>query len=271
MFYLIPEVIQVETNNESFELDNVIRKDHVVSYLKSKVNRAKWERIIFSGVIIILVFVIMFFASQFKAQKIQSKKNSMKLYNIGRKIEEKNRRDKAIAMVSDVALECNSNLDEDELGKVAELLYDVGELRYKIPVEHWLVLITTESFWKPNDVSHKGAVGFMQVMPPTGEMVAEILDIPYHGSKTLKDYTSNVRLGMYYLYKLKSYYVEPEYYFSAYFWGPTTIGSFYHTDEDGKLIKEKLAGKYRKYFYNDICVRGKRVVEKLIDRKILIQ
>jgi soluble lytic murein transglycosylase len=61
-----------------------------------------------------------------------------------------------------------------------------------------LAMIYVESKFDPIAVSKKGAIGLMQVMPQTGEFIAEKLGIPFNGDKSLFDPVINVRLGIYY-------------------------------------------------------------------------
>jgi len=72
-------------------------------------------------------------------------------------------------------------------------------------------------------VSHVGAMGLMQLMPPTGEALARRLAIPWQGPDTLFDPQVNVRLGVAYLRELTDRYDNVPTALAAYNWGPGRI------------------------------------------------
>lgn len=61
----------------------------------------------------------------------------------------------------------------------------------------------TESNFKTNAVSPRGAVGLMQIMPDTAASVARKLRIPYAGRRSLYHPPTNLRIGQAYLHKLR--------------------------------------------------------------------
>jgi soluble lytic murein transglycosylase len=64
-------------------------------------------------------------------------------------------------------------------------------------------LIRRESSFRPNAVSAQGARGLMQIMPDTGEWVAQQMNIPYSPEKLfIPDY--NMQLGCWYLALLRA-------------------------------------------------------------------
>jgi soluble lytic murein transglycosylase len=74
-------------------------------------------------------------------------------------------------------------------------------------------------------VSGKGAIGLMQVMPSTGEYLAEKLGISISGKKELHDPFLNVRLGIYYLSLLEDRFDNTEDALFAYYYGPSRFES----------------------------------------------
>lgn len=64
-----------------------------------------------------------------------------------------------------------------------------------------LELVKTESNYQPGAVSHHGAVGLCQVMPPTARSLSGELGIPYE-YELLRETEYNIILGTYYLSKL---------------------------------------------------------------------
>ena len=69
-----------------------------------------------------------------------------------------------------------------------------------------LAVIHAESSFRPNVVSHRGAVGLMQIMEPTGEWIAQMIDIPEYDASMLFDPEINIIIGSYFLNWLWQYY-----------------------------------------------------------------
>ena len=86
-----------------------------------------------------------------------------------------------------------------------------------------LAVIRTESGFFNRARSHAGALGLMQMMPNTGEMVAAELGIDWNGPETLFDPVVNIRLGVAYLSRLHTRFGSWQKALAAYNWGPTTI------------------------------------------------
>ncbi|MDR1701863.1 MAG: lytic transglycosylase domain-containing protein [Sporomusaceae bacterium] len=89
--------------------------------------------------------------------------------------------------------------------------FDYQPIIYECAAEHdlnpFLVagVIKVESSFDPDACSPKGALGLMQIMPDTGQWVAERLKTPVYleknttNSTILKDPETNIRLGTWYL------------------------------------------------------------------------
>jgi soluble lytic murein transglycosylase-like protein len=86
-----------------------------------------------------------------------------------------------------------------------------------------LAVIEVESRFDPYAVSHKGALGLMQVLPTTGAPIARRLGIPWRGPQTLFDPHANVRIGVAYLRELIDRYANVRAALAAYNWGPGEI------------------------------------------------
>lgn len=86
-----------------------------------------------------------------------------------------------------------------------------------------LAVMRTESGFYNWARSHAGALGLMQIMPSTGEMLARVLQIPWAGTQTLFDPVVNVRLGVAYLADLHGRYGSWPQALAAYNWGPAAI------------------------------------------------
>jgi hypothetical protein len=88
-----------------------------------------------------------------------------------------------------------------------------------------LSLIQVESAFRPNAVSPAGAVGLMQLMPATAQVVARRFAIRYPGERALRDPFLNLELGVAYLSHLRDKYQElsPYFHLAAYNIGPARL------------------------------------------------
>lgn len=64
-------------------------------------------------------------------------------------------------------------------------------------------VMKNESKFKPNAVSHMGAVGLMQIMPETGDWIAGQMGLKDYTGEKLYDPETNIRMGCWYLSELK--------------------------------------------------------------------
>ncbi len=87
-------------------------------------------------------------------------------------------------------------------------------------------LIITESSFNNWAVSHRGAVGLMQLLPGTGKAMARETKQPWRGTSTLHDPEVNIALGSYYLNKLKRRFGDLNLALEAYNHGPTRLDSY---------------------------------------------
>lgn len=72
-------------------------------------------------------------------------------------------------------------------------------------------LVFTESHFDTGAESHKGALGLMQIMPSTGDWVAEKLMWPNFSSLDLLDPEKNLMAGIWYIAYLKQLFNHNEY------------------------------------------------------------
>lgn len=85
-------------------------------------------------------------------------------------------------------------------------------------------IIREESTYDPAAVSQAGALGLMQVMPQTGQMVASRVDAEPFNRERLFDPPYNVRLGSWYLgYLAEKFDRKPVYAIAAYNAGPEAV------------------------------------------------
>ncbi len=120
--------------------------------------------------------------------------------------------------------ERRSGLSEAEIEQVAATIVRDAKMR-GIDPNLVIAVIHIESRGNTYALSPVGAMGMMQIMPPTGEELAAKLDIPWRGSQTLFDPLLNVRMGIAYLKQLESRYGSMATALAAYNWGPGRIDS----------------------------------------------
>jgi soluble lytic murein transglycosylase len=83
-----------------------------------------------------------------------------------------------------------------------------------------LAVMHTESGYYNFARSSVGALGLMQIMPATGEMLAREVGLPWTGPDMLFEPTLNLRLGTRYLAHLHARYGSWKRALAAYNWGP---------------------------------------------------
>jgi soluble lytic murein transglycosylase-like protein len=117
-----------------------------------------------------------------------------------------------------------SGLSKAEIARVAATIVSDAN-HHGIDPDLVMAVIHIESRGNTYALSPVGAMGLMQIMPPTGEELAARLDIPWHGPQTLFDPQTNVRMGIAYLKQLESRYRSMQTALAAYNWGPGRIDS----------------------------------------------
>ena len=113
-------------------------------------------------------------------------------------------------------------LSAPELLRLAQTIAEECE-RHDFEPALILAVIFVESGGRPSAVSHVGALGLMQIMPPTGAEVARKMGLPWNGPSTLLDPVVNVKLGVAYLRTLTDCYEDMSAALAAYNWGPGRI------------------------------------------------
>ncbi len=120
-----------------------------------------------------------------------------------------------------------------------------------------LGVIQTESQFKRTAKSHKGALGYMQIMPDTAMWLAKSKSIPYKDKKDLYTVDLNIKMGVLYLNDLMKETGSPKDALLAYNaglggfrkWGglssyPKSIAVHYHSwknFKDSRTVYEQLA------------------------------
>jgi soluble lytic murein transglycosylase len=116
----------------------------------------------------------------------------------------------------------HTGLSSAEIRELAEVVIEEAA-RYDLEPGLVLAVIQVESACYHRAVSPVGALGLMQILPSTGEELAEKQGIAWVGSETLFDPTINVKLGVAYLKQLSDRYAHVPTALAAYNWGPGRI------------------------------------------------
>jgi soluble lytic murein transglycosylase len=109
-----------------------------------------------------------------------------------------------------------------EVRRVAEALISEAN-RNRVEPALVLAVMHTESGYYNFARSSVGALGLMQIMPATGEMLAREAGIPWTGPEMLFEPALNLRLGTRYLATLHARYGDWKGALAAYNWGPGAI------------------------------------------------
>lgn len=112
--------------------------------------------------------------------------------------------------------------------------------RYDLDPYRVAAVIRTESGFDPEAVSGAGAMGLMQIMPETGEWIADKLDMENFQLNTLFDPAVNIEIGCWYLDFLADRFDDPELIAAAYNAGHGRVAQWLGDDTvsaDGEHIE----------------------------------
>lgn len=115
-----------------------------------------------------------------------------------------------------------SGLTPSEAEELAQVIIEESA-RHKFEPALVMAVIHVESSGRILAISPVGALGLMQIMPPTGRELAARHGIPWNGPDTLLDPVINVKLGVAYLRRLTDRYQDVTVALAAYNWGPGRI------------------------------------------------
>ncbi|MBN1881855.1 MAG: lytic transglycosylase domain-containing protein [Deltaproteobacteria bacterium] len=139
-----------------------------------------------------------------------------------------------------------TGLTSEEEWELASLIYFESQ-KYGYDPEFILALIQIESAFNSSAVSVVGARGLMQIMPATGREIAGEFGIPWEGTDTLENPSINVRMGMYYLFKMLLKYEDLRLALVAYNCGPGAVDGMLHRGAmPPSDYVEKVMGTYER-------------------------
>ncbi len=142
------------------------------------------------------------------------------------RIQEENRVLRERQRILDTIEEFNPELSQQEKTSLGQVIYEESE-RYGYDPLVLMAMIMTESSFRPDVRSHKGARGLMQILPSLGRELSQEVEkthgIEIISAKDLLDPEVNVKVGSYYLFKLILRFQDLKTAIRAYNEGPTDI------------------------------------------------
>lgn len=134
-----------------------------------------------------------------------------------------------------------ATLSTYEISDLSHFLLRKSE-QYQISPVLVLSLIDVESNYRKAAISHRGAVGMMQLMPETAQQMAKISGLEWNGPSVLQDPKANIEYGLQYLVFLKQRFSEPEHILTAYNMGPYAVRKKL---ESGEALPRKYYDRVR--------------------------
>ncbi len=150
-----------------------------------------------------------------------------------------------ISKIHEVLSRFHSGLSPWDEESLAEHIYHES-LRNGYDPELIVSVIMTESSFYKWARSHKGAIGMMQLLPVTGNELAQINRIPLSSSDALFDPHLNIMLGTQYLALLHKRFGDLGLALAAYNHGPNRVEGFLVRGEDlPTAYMRKVLGRYK--------------------------
>lgn len=141
-----------------------------------------------------------------------------------------------------------NDLDHIAAWTIAKTIQEESK-KYSLDPMLVLAVIKVESSFQHLAVSPVGARGLMQIRPFVANAIAPEVDLtPWHGIKSLDDPVLNIKIGVFYLSRLKKRFRDMKLALTAYNWGPTKIG--YRLKRRGPVplgYARKVLSAYRFY------------------------
>jgi soluble lytic murein transglycosylase len=182
--------------------------------------------IIVGGFLILNLIYLKSISSAVEKVSIETKIQSEKFKELESQLQEEKERLAFAAHVVDI-----KNILEryrPNTGNVSymDFAYIIAKESFEKGLDPFLVLavIKTESSFREYVVSHKGAIGLMQILPNTGQYVSDMQEnINLKSASQLFDPKTNVRIGISYLSYLVNKFNNQKYALIAYNMGPTNV------------------------------------------------
>jgi soluble lytic murein transglycosylase len=136
-------------------------------------------------------------------------------------IEEAEKSD-AVSRIADYIRDENVELQEEEVISISDAVYSES-MRCNVDYRLILALIKTESNFKQDAISNRGARGLLQVKPSFAKNIAEKAGIGWRGKETLDQPEENIKIGVQILSQLIEDFQSIDMALHAYHVGPTKL------------------------------------------------
>lgn len=155
--------------------------------------------------------------------------------------------DRARIAVINHVIDGFAGVSEAEKRRIGEALF-VEARRHGLDPLLLLAVASHESSFRKTAVSYAGARGIMQVMPATARAVASEMGVPYPGDHVLFDPEFSVKLGAYYLAKMRHHEPRLDMALTAYNMGLGRLREIRATRElNDSVYSRKVMDYYRGY------------------------
>jgi len=157
------------------------------------------------------------------------------------KIEEMEEKLKILEIIEDFEV----GMAPSQIGNLTNVIYAQGE-KYGYDPLLLLALIDVESSFRREVVSHKGAMGLMQLKPSVGSDVANRRGIDWYNKSMLYNPDYNIELGSLYLFELILKFGDVKDAITAYNLGETRLRKMRRTDvEPPQMYLGRVLKKYK--------------------------
>lgn len=172
------------------------------------------------------------------------------------------------ARIHEILSKFQTGLTVDDQERLAKLIYEES-LRYGYDPELIVSVILTESSFYQRAYSRKGAVGLMQLLPPTGRALAKSNRISLNGTEALYDPHLNIKLGTQYLALLHQRFGDLGLALVAYNHGPTRVAEM--MDRGERLptrYTQKVLHRYKQLLHQkpDNPIQSSKAVTSATER-----
>ncbi len=138
-----------------------------------------------------------------------------------------------------------TGLNPVQLRQTAGVIHQQGK-KFGYDPMFLVAVIMTESAGYNWAVSNVGARGLMQLMPFTAKEIASETELQWEGKKTLYDPLLNIKMGTYYLDKMKSKFGSMQLALEAYNQGPNRLDKMLNRGYLPTRYSSKVFGAYEK-------------------------
>jgi soluble lytic murein transglycosylase len=128
----------------------------------------------------------------------------------------------AVSRIADYIRDENVELQEEEVVSISDMVYDES-MRNNVDYRLVLALIKTESNFRQDAVSERGARGLLQIRPGVAKDIAEKAGIGWRGKETLDQPEENIKIGVQIFSKLIEDFESIDMALHAYHVGPTKL------------------------------------------------